>query len=55
MHVQRHCGAGVLNDDAGLLQSDERDEQTDSRCDAVLHAGTDGIENQLAQSDERQN
>ena len=55
MRVQLHRRAGVLDNQAGVLQSDERDEQADAGGNAVFEAGADGVENQFAQADEREN
>lgn len=38
---------GVVNDDAGILQPDERDEESDARSDGVFQRGGNGIHNGL--------
>ena len=55
MRVQLHRRARIFDDYAGLLQPDKRNEKPDTCCDTVLQARADCVENQLAQSNQRQN
>ena len=55
MWIQFHGSAWIFENDAGLLQSDERNEKSDARGNTILQAGAHCVENQLPQSDQRQN
>ena len=54
MRIQLYGRARVFDDHTRLLQSDECNEKPDACRNTILQARADCVENQLAQSDERQ-
>ena len=47
-------GRGIMNDDSGILHSDEGDEQADTAGDAVLQVLRDSVDDRLSELEERE-